>query len=238
MKLDPVRLVKHRERLGYSQQNVADKSKVNLRTIQRAEGGISISNESAASIAAALETTPQALIAEGKRADTSAPLGKAITLHRVTSGRSIIDTLDQTVMCNIECDVEPTRDNLDLLKSLATTLETNMPEPFNTDKLSWPPPRTLADRLDLIANLSESLKALDALGVSVFAASTWLDAYLPKYNYYEEGFYYPENAKASGCRAARIVISDHVSEKIARAAFVRWPVRIVEDFDLDDDVPF
>ena len=139
MKLDPVKLVKHRERLGYSQQNVADKSRVNVRTISRAEGGFSVSNESAASIAAALETTPQALMAEGKRADAHVPLGGAFTLHRVRSGRAIIDALDRGAMCKIECDVEPTRENLELLKSLANQLETNMAEPLNSLKLSWPP---------------------------------------------------------------------------------------------------
>lgn len=53
-----------------------------------------------------------------------------------------------------------------------------MPEPFETEKLSWPPSRTLAERLDLIASLNETLAALDAIGVSVFMAVIWLDAYL------------------------------------------------------------
>ena len=44
MKLDPVKLVRQRQKLGYSQQNVVDKSNVNLRTVQRAEAGISGSN--------------------------------------------------------------------------------------------------------------------------------------------------------------------------------------------------
>jgi len=235
MKLDPVKLVKQRQGLGYSQQNVADKSKVNLRTVQRAEGGFSVSNESAASVAAALQTTPRALALDTKSADAPALLGKTITLHRAMSGRSIIDTLDQTVMCKIECDVEPSPDNLAILKSVATILEENMPEPFNAEKVGWPPSRTLAQRLDLIASLNEGLTALDGLGIGVFVGATWLDAYLPSY-YYESGFFYPDDAEAAGCRAARIVISDHASEKLARRAYVQWPVKVVEDFG--DEVPF
>jgi len=235
MKLDPVKLVKQRQRLGYSQQNVVDKSKVNLRTIQRAEAGISISNESAASIAAALQTTPHALAVASTTSQPATPLGKTFTLRRVSSGRSILDTLDQTAMCKIECDVEPTADNLSLLKKIAELLETNMPEPLNEEKLCWPPSRTLATRLDLIAQINEALQALDALGIGVFLAETWLDAHLPDYDPYEGGFYFRKGHTATGCRAARIVISDHVSDKIIRPAWVRWPVSVEIE---DDEVPF
>lgn len=236
MKLDPVKLVRQRQRLGYSQQNVADKSDVNRRTIERAEAGISISNESAASIAAALQTTPHALAASSTPSRPAAPLGKTITLRRAQSGRSIMDALDQSAMCKIECDVEPTEHNLELLKTLATLLEDNMPEPLNEDKVEWPPPRRLADRLDLIARLGETIAALDALGVGVFVAATWLDAYLPKYDHYERHFFWDHDKKAIGCRAVRIVISEQAMEKVVKPAWVRWPVEVDEDDE--DGVPF
>jgi transcriptional regulator with XRE-family HTH domain len=236
MKLDPLKMRNQRERLGYSQQNVADKSNVNLRTIQRAEGGATIHHESAAQIAATLEMSPHLLSLGSTRVEPTAPLGKTITLRRATSGRSVIDTLDQTVMCKIECDVEPTNDNLHLLKTVATLIEMNMPEPLNQDKICWPPTRTLADRLDLIANLNETIKALDQQGISLFLAVTWLVVYMPDYDYYERGFFWKEIKEATGCRAARIIISDQTPEKMVRTAFIKWPLEIEDD---DDDlVPF
>jgi hypothetical protein len=139
-------------------------------------------------------------------------------------------------MCHIECDVEPTQENLDLLKGMAGILEENMPEPLSEEKRSWPPSRTLADRLDLIAKLNQNLQALDALGIGVFVAATWLDAYLPEYDPYESGFYWRKGAEATGCRATRIAISDHAADKIVKQAWVKWPVSIAEDFG--DEVPF
>ena len=235
MKLDALKMVKHRERIGYSQQNVADKSNVNVRTVQRAEAGISISNENAAAIAAALQTSIHSLIAHSGGSDP-APAGKTITLRRASSGRTLLDTLDHTTMCRIECDVEPAADNLELLKSLANLLEANMPEPLNDEKLNWPPARKLAERLELIASLNELMKSLEAGGIGVFVGETWLDALLPKYDPYEGGFYWRENQRATGCRAVRIVISEHAGEKLTRSTLVDWPVSIAED--LDDEVPF
>ena len=233
MKLDPLKLRNQRERLGYSQQNVADKSNVALRTVQRAECGEPMHHESAAQIAATLQMTPHSL-SLSNFVEPTAPLGKTITLRQATSGGFVIDTLDQTVLCKIECDVEPTAENLDLLKAVATLLETNMPEPLNQEKLPWPPTRTLADRLDLIANLNESLRALAALGIKLFVAVTWLDVFLPEFDYYERGFFWKDDKKATGCRAVRIIISDQSSEKMVRPASIKWPL----DIEDNDEAPF
>ena len=64
------------EQLGYSQQNVADKSKVNLRTIQRAEGGFSVSNESAAREAWSTLVKAVRFFEEHREWTTAPPLAK------------------------------------------------------------------------------------------------------------------------------------------------------------------
>ena len=236
MKLDPVKLLRHRQQLGYSQKDVADKSNVSERTVQRAEAGISVSNENAAAIAAALQTKLQPLLMASSRGDDAPPAGKTVTLRRAASGRAILETLDQTAMGLIECEVEATSDNLDLLKNIAQLLEINMNDPMDEEKLTWPPRRTLAARLELIANFNAAIEQLESAGIGIFMSEVWLDAYLPDYDSRYERFYYPEDKKPVGCRAVRIVISDHGTDKVVRRAWARWPVSIHDD--LDDEVPF
>lgn len=234
MKLDPLRLRKHREQLGYSQKDVADKSNVSERTMQRAEAGISVSNENAAAIAAALQTKLRPLLLSAAETEGAPSAANTITLRRATSGRAILDMLDHMEMGAIQCDVEATSENLELLKSIATLLEINMRDPLDEDMLNWPPRRSLADRLDLIARLNDTLNQLDALGIGVFTARTFLHAHLPTFNPYDG---WREPAEATGCSAARIVISDHPTEKIVRTAYeVNWPVKVDEDFC--DEFPF
>ena len=238
MKLDPLKLRNRREELGYSQRDVAGKSNCCERTIQRAEAGFSVSSENAALIAAALQTKLPPLMLASRLSDDTPLAGKTVTLRRATSGRAIIDRLDQTYMCNMECDVEPTEENLELLKKTASLLEQNMPEPLNEEKICWPPKRALAERLDLMAKLNGVLRALEEKGIGIFLSEEWLDVYEPSYDPYGEyshTFYYRENQEPSGVRAVRIIISDDEGEKLTRPASVAWPVRVALD---PDECPF
>ncbi len=220
MKLDPLKLSNQREILGYSQQNVADKSRLCSRTVERAAAGKSINHETAASIAATLGTTLSSLLLDENTYEAAQQVGRTTSLRRATSGRAILDTLDTTAMGVIECDVEATNDNLLLLKNIAHLLESNMKDPMAPIERSR---RPLSERLELIAAINEALNELQAAGVCVFVAETWVEAYFPNFLEFGEP-YFPDGKQPIGCRAVRMVIAEAGSEKIVRPNLVSWPL--------------
>src|SRR2546427_4320278 len=79
------RLIRDRRlRLNWTQERLAGASDVNLRTVQRAEGGYGIGSENLASIAAALGMDESDLRTQAATAGPPAP-EKRISLKRVTS---------------------------------------------------------------------------------------------------------------------------------------------------------
>src|SRR5262245_52885436 len=107
---------------GMTQEKLAAMSKVNIRTIQRAERSEHLQLETVASIAAALKVTVSALTAPGvDDAGSTARTeengnehgNNAVVLRPVTSGKALLDMLHDSFTGRLSCEVEPTETNID-----------------------------------------------------------------------------------------------------------------------------
>lgn len=235
MKCDPQKLKVLREKKGITQEKLAHDSRTGLRTIQRAERGQSIRNETVAFIAEALSVPIAHLRAdEGADLNDSDPKHDVIILRRMQSGSVLIDILHKSYMCRLECDVDADGSNVATLKGLVELLEARTPDP-----LTWTGNHrfaSLADRLDTVASLNDYLHQLDELDIGVFAGSYMEKIQKPMVSPYEPPEVMPGTIPTPAI-LTRVVISDGSREKLAVQRDYRWPITIWDD-DLDDDVPF
>lgn len=242
MRCDSNRLKQLRDQKGITQEKLAHDSRAGLRTIQRAEGGQSIRSETAAFIAEALAVPISEL-----RADETSPnverdtRDNLITLRRVRSGKTLIETLQRSDMGRLDCDVDPDGSNVETLKALASLIEARIPDP-----LSWREDHSfasLAERLETTASLNDYLRELEGHGFAVFAGSYSERVRMPSVSPYEEPSVKP-GVRPTPAVLTRIVISEATRDRLVVEKDYRWPVELCGegpsawDVDLDQDVPF
>ena len=87
---------KHRERKNWTQEDLESKSGVNLRTIQRAEGGQGINSFNLGGIAEALNMDASELIRLAEKFGSPSPQ-KRISLKEVKSAQSLIGVLKRHI---------------------------------------------------------------------------------------------------------------------------------------------
>lgn len=167
-------IIQLRTQNGWTQDKLAIMSKVNIRTIQRAERGAYLQLETVASIADALRVTVPALTVtdDATATDTSVTDDRennAVVLRPVTSGKVLLDMVHDSFSASLECHAEPTAENVDALVAMVETIERMLPDP-------WAPPQqtlhlTLAERLRKSVDLSKMLAELEHFGIGVFAGT-------------------------------------------------------------------
>lgn len=236
-----------------TQARLADASEVNIRTIQRAEGGAPVTAETIAALAGTMNIPATDLLMDTAEA-TGHTLEKALTLKKVSSGRALVEHLHATRMCHIDCDVEPTPDNLPALKSVIELIEASIPDPLDEDKLVWPPRASLVRTLELVAGLNGLMTQLSDLGLAIFAARRVEWAIVPWYDGEEGHLCTRHNQSPEQILTLRLLISHGTTERITVDVGVQWPIDVVEpprakaggmgalagsfEDDLDDDLPF
>lgn len=116
MRCDPNKLRLLREQKGITQEKLAHDSRTGLRTIQRAERGHSIRNETVAFIAEALSVPITHLRAneEDGLIETD-PQHDVIILRRMRSASVLLDGLQKSYMCRLECSVDADGSNVSTL---------------------------------------------------------------------------------------------------------------------------
>lgn len=85
-------LRRYRERQNWTQDELADRSGVNLRTIQRVEGGYGIGTENLGGISEALDMDARDLLKQAEKAG-SPPPEKRISLKEMKSAQSLLGVL-------------------------------------------------------------------------------------------------------------------------------------------------
>lgn len=168
MQLDSDKLKSARQRQAITQEALAAKCEVSLKTIQRLERGEAVRADTAALVAGALGVAVADLATPaGGRGDETTANGTQLSLRRVRSGKHLFDQLLRTHVGRIECDVDATGETIGLLTSLLTRLQGMMSD-------SWGAPSPLAqdlpllERLRLVAELNDGLRGLEAHGIGLF----------------------------------------------------------------------
>jgi transcriptional regulator with XRE-family HTH domain len=233
-----------REKRGLSQEQLASKGKVSARTVQRAEAGEKIEQETLADIAAVLGATyEELLLTDGARhQDEAVESGAVVVLHRTSSAREIVHALQRADLHVLDYDVDPAEDNVDLLAGLIERLESFAP-PWATGAPPQEENRTVAQTIRDIATINKDVSSLEALGIYVFLGEYLAKGLRLRWDN-DEGFWYTKgNQKEEPLRAAVVHLSKSALNKLTRGVSDRWteppPERKpIPPVELDDEVPF
>lgn len=171
MAVDGAKLRKVREENGYSQEKLAALCNVNKRTIQRAEANEPIAPETLAFIAEALEMRPVDLRLNLVQVLEGSPVPERerddeVILLPCNSGRRLVETLVSSDEAAFDYDVEPRRNNVDLLKAVAELFGKIWVDRWTP--IHECPDLSDADLLGLKAELNELLAEMAGLGVTIY----------------------------------------------------------------------
>ena len=247
MKCNVITLKAARGRRALTQEMLAAQARIDVRTVQRAEAGEPLRQETIADLAAVLGVPSSALVVldgSEEHANGDAPTlgqvwGAGQILKQVRSGRDVIATLEESELVKLECDVDPTEANFEALKDAVEFTESLIVDPWTWDD---PPCLTfsrLVHRLEAIANMNGHLTALEGQGLAMFSGSTIERAVMPRCNA-EGEVYVRDGQQPISVRATRLVIAEYASERVTVQKATKWPVEIeaAPALDPDDDVPF
>lgn len=229
-----------------TQEKLATMSNVDLRTIQRAEQGRPVQLETLASVADALRVTVSEVTLTGEvipdHPTTAEPEEQnAVVLRRITSGKTLLDILCDSFSGRLECEAEPTQQNIDALTALVEHVENRMPNPWRTPMESDQP--TLAQRLREGLELTAKIDALEKPGIAAFAGTYTARAQVPHYDMDEGCMYVGRNQKFEPVKVCRISIArigvDRVTVKVSDEWQEPAPQRVQAlEVSVDDDIPF
>ena len=231
MHCDGRRVRELREQQGLSQDALAVNARMERRTVQRVESGISVTRATVAQIAGVLGVKTEALLKPAEVDLPDADGGPIVVLHKVTSGRGLLSDLDRALLCRIECEVDPAPDTIETLKAAILCLERLMPgDPWDeSEARSSPPRRSLVDELDAISALNDHVATLGAFGLGIFAGGYAEFVMMPRWS--DEGAYVREGQKPDLVWALRLLIAPAHSARRTVTIDDRWPVQV-------DNVPF
>lgn len=220
MTIDGARLRTLRLQKGMSQEKLGLLTKLNKRTIQRAENGELISIESLAFIADALEVEPQTL--RGRQQDViphGAPPQTTrqgeVVLVPITRGSRLVNTLRDAFMAKFEYEAEPTEDNLPLLEEIAEILNAAWENP-------WEPPSsrfgesTDAELLRLQAKANRVIPSLQDQGIRIFMGTYSSLQQQPRYDVDDGHMYIRDGWPRERVTNVRVVVSDDAVGHLTR----------------------
>ncbi|EJC77952.1 putative transcriptional regulator [Rhizobium leguminosarum bv. trifolii WSM2012] len=226
MALDGEKVRQLRLAKGISQERLALLCNVNKRTVQRAETGAPVALETAAFIAEAL-SVPALSLRALQQIQTNPEQGAAgeVILVPVNSGRRIVDVIRLSFETKLTFEVEPTRDNVNLLGKIAELLEPMVPNIWADPHDEYIP--TYAEVIQKQADVNEILPMLAAIGINVFLGAYTASRQHPRYDMDEGHKYVTHRTPFEPVEIVLVVISDTTASHL-----VRRPADIV------DDIPF
>lgn len=224
-------LREERRKRNMTKQNLADVAAVSLRTVERAEQGLNMSDRVWQAFETHLGRFSIARRSE-RRVDRYRQYRQ---LARVKSARDFFELLAQASVAKLDCDVEPTADVFPVLKRIIAFLEERQPNPWDLAHQKYRPP-TLLRRVEDEATLNELLGELHTIGAGIYCELQWGFVIYPK-----EGFdgepYVATVQDAEGHFLLHAVISASDKERESFPEVQDWGLETVED-PLGDDVPF
>lgn len=236
MIVDSQKMKSARDRKALTQEDLANKARVNVRTIQRAESGAPIRHETLADIAAVLGMPVSGLLGRGNREELREPKtpweAEMQVLKRVESGEAVVSGLERAVMSVLGCSAEPNADNMPVLRSAIKLIESLMPSPWDEEFCAPLGFGSLLDRLEAVANLNGCLVELEGAGLALYLAVSTELVHVPRRS--EEGLYVRSGQRPEYVSAVRLHISDYGSDRVRLDPVEKWPLETLGD----DKVPF
>jgi transcriptional regulator with XRE-family HTH domain len=233
-----------RTQQGMTQEKLAAMSRVNIRTIQRAERGEYLQLETVASIAAALKVTvPELSVSE----DSVGPAqieeegdereSNAVVLRPVTSGKILLEIAYDSFSGKLYCEVEPTQDNVEPLTAMIEEIEGLIPNPWDDPA----PGLSLSERLRRSVTLTAKLAALERFEVAVFAGTYTARAQIPRYDTDEGHMYIRDRFPFEPVTICRVTLAPRKNERVVIKVTDKWVEPAPGKADSDDeadDIPF
>jgi hypothetical protein len=153
----------------------------------------------------------------------------------VNSGRSLLEALRSARLASLEYRIEPTAENLPLLKQVIGFLEIQMPlDPWDERAFGRPRDRSLIDELEIIVAFNQHLRELHNAGFALFLGSHFEAAVMPFNS--DEGVVVHRNQSPENVQIVRLVLADNLTETVKVTRYRDWPVEIKDG--LDDEIPF
>lgn len=247
MKCNVAKMRAARDRRAMTQEKLAAEAKIDIRTVQRAEAGASLRQETIADIAAVLGLPLTGLIDNSSSSSednvvVGVIFGTGLTLKRAISAREVIELMEETRLGKLECDADPSDEIMDMLTEAILFIEKMLPKPWSEEERNGPLVfDSLVDRLQHISKMKTILANLDRQGLGLFTGSSWINAIMPLWS--DEGLYTRTNQPSESVRATRLLISSISADRVTVQLATNWGVDVVdvsEPFgdDLDEDVPF
>lgn len=207
-----------------TQEKLAAMSKVNRRTVQRAERCESLQLDTLASLAATLSVTVGELsLADGgpdREDQTETGESNAVVLRRITSGKVLIDLVCDAFSGKLYCGAEPTEENIDALTDMVERIEKLIANP-------WESPMeaesiTLAQRLREAVAITARLAELEKFGIAVFAGTYTARAQVPRFDMDEGHMYTNKNQRFEPVTVCRISINPVGLERVTVKVADEW----------------
>lgn len=221
MTVDGAKLRNLRLQRGMSQEKLGLMTKLNKRTIQRAESGEPVAIESLAFIADALEVEPEMLrgrqleLFQGGVPAKPTRQGEVI-LVPATRGSRLVNTVRHAFMAKFEYEAEPTEDNLALLEEIAGVLNAAWENPWEPPTGRFDQTTTDAELLRLQAKANRVIPSLDQLGIRVFMGTYASWQQQPRYDVDEGHMYVTQRAPKERVTNVLIIVSDEPAGHLTR----------------------
>lgn len=238
MRIDVEKMKSLRERQGLTQEALAHRARINVRTVQRAEKGEPLRAETLQDIAAVLGLTVSAIQSEGPQKEPEVQEAEDAqntqVLKRCDGGEVVVSALERATMSHLGCTAEPTEENMPALRAIIQQIEKLMLSPFDDDWEALPPLRfsSLLDRLETVAALNKALGALEKDGMALYLTTSTKYVKVP-YRV-DEGFMATHSSQEPEyIQAVRFHIAEYIGERLRLPDNVSWILP-----DEDDDIPF
>jgi len=229
-----------RARHALTQESLAHKARVNVRTIQRAESGAPLRHETLAEIAAVLGMPPSGLIrpapakeAEVLAAEAASDNAESNVLKRVEDGETVIRSLEAAIMSELSCSANPTPDLMPVLRAVIAHMESLMRSPWDEEARAPLSFSSVIDRLEAVAALNGHLADLEREGLALYLGSLTVFVRAPQWS--EEGLVVNLRHQPQYHSAVRVHIGEYAAERVRLPLYNRWPLDLCDDYS---DIPF
>jgi transcriptional regulator with XRE-family HTH domain len=213
----------------WTQEDLAVKCRLAVRTIQRAEAGDALLSESLAFIADALSVNISKLVVANESASEEPEAeGDLVVLRKTASARVVVEGLVRADNHVLEYDVDPTEETADAIVELIGHFE-------QFDPYQQPPvAMQLSERIRATATIHKRMAELERQGVFVFYGQYVASGLRSRYDPYEGGWYTKGNQHPEPLKVSIVVISDNPAAKMTRRA----DDKKVVPAPIDEEIPF
>lgn len=179
-------LIKLREAKGMTQENLAHKSNVSIRTVQRAEAGSPIDIETLAQLAATLGVPQEELIASGPFGDGDYDEPSIAVLLPAKSGREVAELFRGCAEANIDYVVDITA--TEKAKCVLQFLDAIEPHlPTLTPDIDWDTQvptgvQKLKQKIELEKQVFTALEAMRSAGLQLYLGQITSMLVVPRYD--------------------------------------------------------